>query len=82
MNFYVLDPKPLSLAKDAKFLPHVYSTPEQRLCLFFPDGTEWNHSMLYTTTIIPWAFEWLVHYEIWVGTEEWHGGGTKHSLEN
>ena len=26
-------------------------------------------------TIIPWASEWLLHYEIWLATGEWQGGG-------
>jgi len=78
LKFYVTDPKPLTLAPGEITLPHVYSTPEQRLCLYYPDGTEWNPMMLYTTTIIPWAVEWLAHYEIWVSTGKWHGGGTNH----
>jgi hypothetical protein len=27
-------------------------------------------------TIVPWTAEWLVHYEIWLVTGEWYGGGT------
>jgi hypothetical protein len=26
-------------------------------------------------TIVPWTAEWLVHYEIWLMTGEWYGGG-------
>ena len=26
-------------------------------------------------TIVPWTAEWLVHYEIWLVTGEWYGGG-------
>lgn len=78
---YVLDPKPLDLAPGKTKLPHVYSTPEQRLCLYYPDGTEWDVSMLYVKTLIPWACEWLIHYEIWVGTGKWCGGGIEHETE-
>ena len=31
--------------------------------------------MLIADTIVPWTCEWLVHYEIWFATGEWHGGG-------
>jgi len=31
--------------------------------------------MLIADTIIPWASEWLFHYEIWKVTKTWHGGG-------
>lgn len=78
---FVLEPR-LQLADGEKVLPHVYSTPEQQLCLFFPDGSEWNTGMLYTETIVPWASEWLYHYEIWLATGGiWHGGGTLHGSE-
>lgn len=81
VKFSVVEPRPLPLAKGKKYLPHVYSTPDQRLCLYYPNGFEWNVEMLYTRTIIPWAVEWLYHYEIWVGTGEWHGGGISHENE-
>ena len=32
---YVVEPKPLALAAGKIVLPHVYSTPEQRLCLYY-----------------------------------------------
>lgn len=74
-DVYVIEPKPLKLAKDKKVLPHVYSTSEQQLCLYYPDYNEWNVGMYYVRTLIPWACEWLVHYECWVATGTWHGGG-------
>ena len=80
VKFFVSEPK-LQLAKGKSTLPHVYSTPKQQLCLYYPDGIEWNVGKLYTQTIIPWASEWLYHYEIWVGTGIWHGGGTTHPIE-
>jgi hypothetical protein len=26
-------------------------------------------------TIIPWIYDWLFHYEIWLATGDWTGGG-------
>lgn len=43
---YVLEPKPLALSAGKSVLPHVYSTPEQRLCLYYPKDNEWNTGML------------------------------------
>jgi hypothetical protein len=74
ISVYILDPK-LVLAKGEKFLPHVYSTQEQKICLFYRRANEWDSSMLLTNTIIPWTSEWLYHYEIWAGTGVWNGGG-------
>ena len=31
--------------------------------------------MLIADTIVAWTCEWLIHYEIWLATGEWHGGG-------
>jgi hypothetical protein len=81
IEVFVKEPFPLKLAKNKKSLPHVYSTEAQRLCLYYPSTREWDYSQLYTATIIPWTSEWLVHYEIWVATGEWFGGG-KHPDNN
>ncbi len=74
-KIYVVEPKPLALAKGKAKLPHCYDQSEQRLCLCYPDGKEWNKTMLLANTVIPWTYEWLYHYEIWLGTGEWTGGG-------
>lgn len=57
-------------------LPHVYDG--DRLCLY--SAGEWNGSMQIATTIIPWAAEWLLHYELWKATDEWSGGGDLYAL--
>lgn len=51
--------------------PHLYQG--DILCLYFPG--EWNGSMFLVNTILPWASEWLLHYEIWLACGEWKGGG-------
>jgi hypothetical protein len=68
---YVLDPK-LDPGHRER-LPHVYTG--DRLCLYTPGTGEWNRSMNLAQTIIPWAAEWLLHYEIWQVTDKWHGSG-------
>lgn len=78
VKIYVLEPKPLPLAPNKVALPHVYNTAEQELCLYYPKIREWTPEMLYARTLIPWACEWLLHYEIWVATGEWKGGGIEH----
>lgn len=81
-NVYVLKPFPLALAKGAVTLPHVYNKKKQRLCLYYPDGKQWNSSMPLAKTIVWWTYEWLYHYEIWLGTEDdWKGGGA-HPFKN
>ena len=52
-------------------LPHVF--PGDNLCLHFPG--EWTPEKSIATTIVPWTSEWLLHYEIWVFTGKWTGGG-------
>ncbi|MDQ1167337.1 hypothetical protein [Flavobacterium sp. SORGH_AS_0622] len=74
----VLSPSPLNLAKGKKNLPHVYDHKNQRLCLFYPDCKEWNSAKSISQTVMIWAIEWLYHYELWLITGEWLGGGTVH----
>lgn len=80
INVFVLEPK-LKMVDGATTLPHVYSTPRQQLCLYYPKNNEWHTGMFYVKSIIPWASEWLYHYEIWVGTGKWTGGGIDHEQQ-
>jgi hypothetical protein len=65
----VIDP-PLD-AGHRQHLPHVYAHDD--LCLY--SLGDWNWSMPLATTIVPWASEWLFHYEAWLVTGTWRGGG-------
>jgi len=68
---WVADP-PL-VRRDGELPPHLY--PDERLCLFLPREREWESWMRLSGTIIPWAAEWLLHYELWLATGRWMGGG-------
>jgi hypothetical protein len=46
---------------------------DNTLCLYFKD--EFTKDMLLAKTIVPWTAEWLIHYELWLATGEWMGGG-------
>jgi len=63
----VLDPE--LKTTDNGFLPHTYDNGT--LCLH--DAGQWDATMLIVDTIVPWAAEWLLHYEIWLATGEWFG---------
>lgn len=66
---HVIDP--VLKVPEGKKLPHVFSGDE--LCLYLYG--EWSPDMNISETIISWASEWLLHYEIWLATGEWQGGG-------
>ena len=70
--------KPELIAPEGKGLPHTYHG--KRLCLYYPGIDDWRGDMLLSKIIIPWISEWLLHYEIWLVTEKWYGGG-KHPLK-
>jgi hypothetical protein len=70
----VINP-PLTLHPDANELPHIY--PGDELCLSYPG--QWRHDDLLAYTVLPWASEWLVHYELWLSTGCWSGGGHTHA---
>ncbi len=66
---HILSPKLTDLPD--KDVPHRFEGGN--LCLHY--NGEWDPTMLISETIIPWASEWLLHYELWLATGEWLGGG-------
>jgi hypothetical protein len=74
-DVYVLEPKPLTLANGKTKLEHVYDTKKQHLCIYYRKAKEWDETKYIADIIIPWVSEWLLHYEYWVTTGLWHGGG-------
>lgn len=75
----VLSPNLNELAAGRR-LPHVYSTKPVRLCLHVPKSDEWTLDKAIADTIVPWTYLWLLYFEHWLATDEWHGGG-KHPGE-
>jgi len=70
----IIRPSLRSLCGDRK-IPHIYKGDGDPLCLFYPPADEWNSSKWIANTIVPWACEWLLHFEAWLFTGEWDGGG-------
>lgn len=66
----VLDP-PLRPRPGSSEIPHTYSP--DTVCLHLPE--EWNSGMRLADTIVPWASEWFFHYELWLASGQWLGGG-------
>jgi hypothetical protein len=58
---------------NGKLPDHIYA--DGSLCLYLPGTGEWNQTKYLADTIVPWACEWLFHYEIWLATGIWRGGG-------
>lgn len=53
---------------------HMYN--DTRLCLYMTGSGEWHDSKFLAETIVPWAAEWLWHYEVWLASDgTWCGGG-------
>jgi hypothetical protein len=50
-----------------------------QLCLYWPDGEQFNAGMYLAETILPWASEWLTYYELWQATGEWAGPEAPHA---
>ena len=73
----VIEPTLRSLAGNRK-IPHIYREPDDPLCLFWAPAKEWNCSRSIARTIVPWTSEWLFHFEAWLFTGEWDGGGIGH----
>lgn len=57
-------------------LPHVYPpSDDPTLCLFDPATDQWNASMALAETTVPWSYDWMACYELWLMTGRWTGGG-------
>lgn len=80
----VLDP-PLvrRLEEPERPIPHLYARPQPEmpphLCLYWPPGREFDASRYLAETILPWAAEWLMYYELWHATGKWAGPEAPHS---
>ena len=57
---------------------HVY--PDGHLCLYYPAESPWRPAMNIHETIIPWAAEWLVFYELFLVCGTWLGPEADHRL--
>ena len=74
----VLEPELKSL--QGSKIPHQYNSGA--LCLYYPPDNSWRPSLLLAKTVLPWASEWLLFYEIWLATGIWYGGGVDHALQD
>ena len=64
-------------APEGRKLQHVF--PGDELCLYY-DEFDARVDLL-ADTIVPWISEWLYFYEVWLTTDEWHGGGIHPTTE-
>ncbi len=53
-------------------IPHRYGPSEP--CLYYPGEFDPDREFI-ADVVVPWASEWLLHYELWLITGEWLGGG-------
>lgn len=72
--------QPTLQTRDGERCPHLY--PDGVLCLYLPGAFEWTKEMQLVETIVPWISEWLAHYEVWLATGEWTGGGKHPEIKN
>lgn len=75
-EMFVLNPDLMALADEAS-LPHIYPSKglDTKLCLWWPKQREWLPQMKLAETYIAWTSEWLWHFEDWLATGVWAGGG-------
>lgn len=77
---FCLEPT-LSEIAGARKLPHVRSRTEPiELCLFMYQRESWNDTMKLADVVVPLTAYWLAHFEEWLFSGYWRGGGT-HEIE-
>lgn len=73
----VLSPDLKELSEGRK-VPHLYNKERQHLCLYRPNLGLWSPEKYLARTIMPWAFSWLIYFELWLATDLWHGRAYGH----
>lgn len=66
--------------KDLESIPHhfeVLGDGRVHACL---DKFDWKGSMLLADSVVPWAMEWALYYEIWLATGEWCAAEAPHKM--
>lgn len=59
---------------------HVYS--EGNLCLFYPGDIKWKNTTSIAEYTIPWIFEWILFYELYLHVGIWEGEFVEHKNIN
>lgn len=77
-KIYVAEPN-LHILSEGKRIPHLYNQEQQHLCLYLPGRAIWTPYKLLADTMVPWALSWLVFFELWLATGEWHGRAFGHA---
>lgn len=67
---YVIEPD-LRIPRERYHETHCFS--DGSLCLHLHE--EWTPDQFVADTIVRWIPVWLINYEYWLATGEWHGGG-------
>jgi hypothetical protein len=55
---------------------HIYN--EGSLCLFYPGELKWKKTTSIAENTIPWIFEWILFYELYLLTGVWEGEFVPH----
>ncbi len=75
-QMYCLDPL-LSVLAAGRKLPHVRTRTEPiEMCLFMRRVECWTDDMFLANVTVPLASYWLAHFEEWLFSGHWRGGGT------
>ncbi|MGV8963801.1 MAG: phospholipase D-like domain-containing protein [Candidatus Saccharimonadaceae bacterium] len=68
---YILNPAIISNAEI-----HIYN--EGSLCLFYPGELKWKNTTQIAEYTIPWIYEWILYYELYLLTGVWEGAFETH----
>jgi hypothetical protein len=71
-------------APDGSPVPHLYSAWDDPkgadLCLYYPADETMVPGQQVAQKLLPWAYEWLYYYEMWLVTGFWAGPEAPHDL--
>jgi len=71
-------------ASDGSSVPHLYGAWDDprgaHLCLYYPPDETMLLGHQVARQLLPWAYEWLYYYEMWLVTGVWSGPEAPHSI--
>ena len=71
----------LSEEKDLNGVPHKYGVLEDGRVQACLERYDWKDTLFLADSIVPWAMEWALHYEMWLATGKWLAAEAPHGAK-
>lgn len=70
----------LAIEQNLDSVPHQYGVLDDGRIQACLDRYDWNKTMFLADSVVPWAMEWALYYEIWLVTGTWQADEASHRV--